>query len=616
MKNVYCFLLFFQLITNIIVAQPKTRYLKIDSLKAEYNQQADTSKVLLLIELGDLMEVIEVDSSIAYYQKAKTLSEKIDYTLGRFKACVSIARTHGDKGLPYAQEAVAISIASKKEAWEESAYSVLGYVYYSLRWNSLSLETYLKALALQKKLLLNDDQLRTELTIATLQVRLNKDIDLAKKNLIKGVPRVEEEINKATDEDEKKRIKFLLGNLITSIGTTYQKLLKYDSSNIYYFKALSIFESVYPSTERALLGGLGTNYKQLGDLERANQYFERQLSLSIQANDVANQIVAYKNLGALNQILKLHSKAEISFAAAVKLKDKVFDLQTLSDVFDGLSVSLEQQHKYKEALEAKNQAVFYKDSLKSRNDHDRFLELTYLHESQLATLKNHEIEYEKKYFRKLTYLLSSVLFLTVIAMVLFFLWLRLRSKKAILQRIVENEENEKRKIEMKNEKERLQLELQHKIQEITTIAVSMVQKNETILSLQQSINEIKNAVDSPEAKSKLGQLSKRIDLTTQVEEEWITFRNHFNQVHPDFFINMKLAFPELSQNDIKLATFLKLNLDTKQIGAMLGVSPDSIKVMKHRLKRKLNIEPEQSIEVYFEKIDMKIKNNLARTNAS
>ena len=55
---------------------------------------------------------------------------------------------------------------------------------------------------------------------------------------------------------------------------------------------------------------------------------------------------------------------------------------------------------------------------------------------------------------------------------------------------------------------------------------------------------------------------------------------------------LKARFPTLTPYDLRLCTYLKSNLSTKEIATLLNITPDSVKKAKHRLRRKLSITPE------------------------
>lgn len=58
---------------------------------------------------------------------------------------------------------------------------------------------------------------------------------------------------------------------------------------------------------------------------------------------------------------------------------------------------------------------------------------------------------------------------------------------------------------------------------------------------------------------------------------------------------LKARYPGLTSYDIRLCTYLKANLSTKEIATLLNITPDSVKKAKHRLRKKVNADPYQPI---------------------
>ncbi len=54
---------------------------------------------------------------------------------------------------------------------------------------------------------------------------------------------------------------------------------------------------------------------------------------------------------------------------------------------------------------------------------------------------------------------------------------------------------------------------------------------------------------------------------------------------------LKDRHPALTPYDLRLCTYLKSNLSTKEIATLLNITPDSVKKAKHRLRKKLLLKP-------------------------
>lgn len=54
------------------------------------------------------------------------------------------------------------------------------------------------------------------------------------------------------------------------------------------------------------------------------------------------------------------------------------------------------------------------------------------------------------------------------------------------------------------------------------------------------------------------------------------------------------SYPEVSNNDLRLMSLLKLNLSSKEIANILNISVEGVKKARYRLRKKLNLNTEES----------------------
>ena len=74
------------------------------------------------------------------------------------------------------------------------------------------------------------------------------------------------------------------------------------------------------------------------------------------------------------------------------------------------------------------------------------------------------------------------------------------------------------------------------------------------------------------------------------EREWDEFIVLFKEIHPDFVKRIsEAALDVLSPAELRLGILLRLNLSSKEIASILRLTPDSIRVARYRLRKKLPI---------------------------
>ncbi len=100
----------------------------------------------------------------------------------------------------------------------------------------------------------------------------------------------------------------------------------------------------------------------------------------------------------------------------------------------------------------------------------------------------------------------------------------------------------------------------------------------------------------------IGKLLNFIDKSIKIDEQWTTFKKHFEEVHSGFFTRLGNKYPRLTDKERKVCAYYRVNLSNKEIALLLGIAPDSVKKGRNRLRKKLELTPNQSIVPFLETI--------------
>lgn len=120
-------------------------------------------------------------------------------------------------------------------------------------------------------------------------------------------------------------------------------------------------------------------------------------------------------------------------------------------------------------------------------------------------------------------------------------------------------------------------------------------KSEKISELQAEIERIGSGVKDvpPEQITILEKLRKATILT---EDDWLSFKELFEKVHRHFFVRLKETYSDLSPAETRLFALIRLDLSTKEMATMLGVSPETIRQTKWRMRKKMNLPEYLALE--------------------
>jgi tetratricopeptide (TPR) repeat protein len=128
---------------------------------------------------------------------------------------------------------------------------------------------------------------------------------------------------------------------------------------------------------------------------------------------------------------------------------------------------------------------------------------------------------------------------------------------------------------------------------------NLKEKNELIEAIRLEMEELRitGIQQMDERTERLNQLLQSTILT---DHDWVDFRNMFEKVYPGFFARLREKMPDLTPADTRLLALTKLNLSSKEMASILGISADSIKKSRQRLRRRLNLPEEGSLDELLE----------------
>lgn len=157
----------------------------------------------------------------------------------------------------------------------------------------------------------------------------------------------------------------------------------------------------------------------------------------------------------------------------------------------------------------------------------------------------------------------------------------------------QKERQERNIIQLKNEK--LEVELLHKSKEMASSTMSIINKNKVLQVLKEELTEQKQILGTQFPNKYYNKLIHIIDENISSDDDWAVFQANFDRIHENFFRNLKLTYPDITPNDLKLCAYLRLNLSTKDIAHLLNISIRGVEVARYRLRKKMNIPSDKNL---------------------
>ncbi|HAS42454.1 MAG TPA: hypothetical protein DCS93_18390 [Microscillaceae bacterium] len=133
-----------------------------------------------------------------------------------------------------------------------------------------------------------------------------------------------------------------------------------------------------------------------------------------------------------------------------------------------------------------------------------------------------------------------------------------------------------------------------KNRELNSKTIEVVQKRQLLSNIQKRVNKVGYKVRG-ELKAEMRDIEKEIHNSLSFENEWKTFKVHFENVHPHFFDDLLKKCATLSQADLRHCAYLKIGLNNNEIAHIFGISASSVITQHYRIKKKLGIKGKQRL---------------------
>ncbi len=142
--------------------------------------------------------------------------------------------------------------------------------------------------------------------------------------------------------------------------------------------------------------------------------------------------------------------------------------------------------------------------------------------------------------------------------------------------------------------------IEAKDQELTESSLYLVKSNKFNVDITKKLRELSTMIDTKngDAINRLNQAIKEFNNRIK-EDGWYRFNLSFDKVHKGFNKQLLATYPELTAGELKLCAFIRLGMNNKDIASVLNQSPDSVKVSRSRLRKKLCIEQSQNLEAFI-----------------
>ena len=274
-------------------------------------------------------------------------------------------------------------------------------------------------------------------------------------------------------------------------------------------------------------------------------------------SDYENCLKVIEECVLLSKEQNLQNEAEI----ALELKIKVLNKLGLSDDIEYTLEEILKNKEYRYTIQI-SQLL---DGLESKNE---------------ILIKKAEIKDEKEKNSRIVFISIIVILILAFAASYFL------SRKVYLDKqMIISSQNEKI----------AKSELEHKKRELAAISTNIVQENEQVSNILKDLKYYSSLLKSEKDRNSFSPLIKSINRILSEKRKEDLYSDQFNAAYPGYLEYLTRTYIDLTTADLKLCTFLRMNLNTKEIADIMGLSVRSVESRRYRLRKKLNLSKDEDL---------------------
>jgi tetratricopeptide (TPR) repeat protein len=386
------------------------------------------------------------------------------------------------------------------------------------------------------------------------------------------------------------------------IGHIYEKRLIYDSA--YHFQKIALTyltQENDKSLAAKIYENIGSIMEDRMQYDSALYYYTLSLQLNQSAENKIAQIEVINNLGDVHRKTGAYAKGLQYSKDAMLLSLEMQEKYQLSSAYRDIARSYELLQQYDSAYQYNElgrellQEIYTTESSKQI----AFMQALFDTEKKDAEITKLNAE------RRVNFIISisAIIVVLLLAMLAWVIYnrqrLKIKNERFISERNQQIYEtrNGLLEAELKNkqlEEINLKQQLEIKSKELSSHILHLIQKNEVLETLRADLNELQKD-DKRDQKKQIRKILQKINISFNQDSYWEEFRLIFDQVHQSFFTSLQELNADLSASELKLLALIKMNLSSQDIATLMGITPDSLRVTRYRIKKKLKLDPDESL---------------------
>ncbi len=147
----------------------------------------------------------------------------------------------------------------------------------------------------------------------------------------------------------------------------------------------------------------------------------------------------------------------------------------------------------------------------------------------------------------------------------------------------------------------LNTEIEYKKKDLANLAINISQSQNWAGSLLEQLEKAR-AVTGRERSKELQNLEVEIKNKMRIDGEAEDIQLKIDTLSSAFYEKLNDNFPDLTTNEVRLCSLIRMDMGTKDIAILQNIDPLSVKKGRSRLRKKLNLLPNDDIHMFLKTI--------------
>jgi tetratricopeptide (TPR) repeat protein len=321
------------------------------------------------------------------------------------------------------------------------------------------------------------------------------------------------------------------------------------------------------------LNAIGSIYFRKKEYTKSLEYQKEALQYAKESGNPIAQIWAYNAMCQIHLAQNQPREGLLMAQNALRIAQRLTSKTNLANSYNQVYKSYEKLKDYPKAFEFISLYLALSDSLKNSENVSSIEKLKSRYEldkkeTEIALLtQRHQVQT----FRRNIFIITLIAFLI-------FGFLLYNRYRLITQR-----------------------KLDLKIQQLNLYTQSLIEKSEALSRINLELEQFKTNSSTEDVQ--IAKINKILQSNILTNEDWDNFKKAFEDIYPAFFSKLRYRYPDITASELRLSAMIKLNLSVKEMANMLGILPESVTTSRYRLKKKLGLGEDESVEDYIKKLE-------------